>query len=575
MNNLKSYYELNQTKYLDKYLKYKNKYFKLKTLYAGVLSDTDDADETPVSAAAVSSVSDKTPVLATTASSVSDKTHTSASSEPDKTPASASSEPDKTPASASYVSDVSVPVSLKFGSPHIDIEKKMEEYLRKLAEFRGAQKLNGPHQIDILKINGKYLFIFGEMHITNNYSCCIEEGERKCTKAIDDKYKISKESGLNIDRFFKELFSKAPFCIDFFIETTRFFYKKSNTPENIKLLYEYFGKKQEMHSIVPTFKDYISIVRENNGEYPNTRFHNIEYRRFNNYIYNIHYDTKGDPIETNIFHSPIVFIKANINIHDIVIKYKRFLDICNEKFRNIYTYIVEDNMNSLSSSINNLFNEFPQKRSIFDNYSKDNLINNSPYYKMARQYKSLDNGITKQVINYYLQKIDALTEVFIKEINKIIDDFTKNTGTEEKPSYKLRNVEKILMADVLRGIKPVIADIKKFRVLLKGAYESLIINYGVYIFNTYSIGRILKSIYDKYYNSSLIITYTGSDHSNDFYNLLNQICRVDISSQRIKTFQPDPDNDHKNCINEKWHAILDVLNRIKPSETTCNLKVNE
>lgn len=428
-------------------------------------------------------------------------------------------------------------------------------------DYRNLNYLVGPSNIISFNINNKLIILFGDKHI---------EPEKICNN--------SKPSEKWIHNFLLNLFKNSPICIDFFLETISFFnihsninYEKlrNNYNKQKKEYYKYFKPiDRGMIKTMETFFECLSPYKDNCiTKYKNTRFHNIEFRRFpfqDKYniiafdntsliFFPLYYmllspkklmkfpfneDILYNIIENGLYESDILFDYNDSN--NIIYKYIEKLDT----FKLILINMIDGDMENLSTNLIYLIEDFKDNFSNYNtikkHYSVENLINKSPYLKIKKQSKYLD----KDVIMLY-------KKFMLKELNKILN---KTKSKFKKLTSNLNKLNKI----------------KFFN-----CFENFFIDFGSLIVDSYTIARMLKSIYI-YSDSSLIICYAGMKHTNRYYkffdkyylknNLKNNINKIKIIGER--DYGCVPVKNYK----KKWNKLLNNIIEQFKTPSQCSFK---
>jgi hypothetical protein len=433
-----------------------------------------------------------------------------------------------------------------------------------LDNYKNLDFLVGPSNIISFNINNKLIILFGDKHI---------EPKKICNN--------TKPSEKWIHNFLINLFKNSPICIDFFLETISFFNIHSNI--NYEKLKNNYNKQKEefykyfkpinrgMIKTMETFFECLSPYKDKCViKYKNTRFHNIEFRRFafqDKYniialdntsliFFPLYYmlispkklmkfpfneDILYDIIENGLGESDILFDYNNSN--NMIYKYIEKLDT----FNLILINIINGDMEKLSTNLLYLVEDFKDKFYDYDKikeyYTTENLTNNSPYLKIKKQFKYLDEDTVSIYKNFML-----------KELNKILN---KTKIEFKKLTSNLNKLNKI----------------KFFN-----CFEDFFIDFGSLIVDSYTIARMLKSIYI-YSDSSLIVCYAGMKHTNRYYkffnkhylkndlkNNINNINKIKIIGEH--NYGCVPINNYKT----KWNKLLNNIMEQFKTPSQCSYK---
>jgi hypothetical protein len=457
------------------------------------------------------------------------------------------------------------------------------DYYNYIDECRKYKEILGPSGLMLYKINNRYVFLFQDYHI---------EPVKKCyTICSTDASKC-----IWIDNFLEKLLKLSPFCADVFFETVAFLQlPKSTDPSHIKIskenisnqinLFKYYISKRGLNSTRLTFADCLGPSKINcTNKVTRARIHNIEFRRFASYKYNL-----DSSFLDSIFSIPLGYIfkgfqngKTTKESSDFIFNDSEDIDITKydsnmkfyldnlDKYNKILIYLLDNNMNMLSKTIITLFGKFDDQdvtNQIYGKFEGERIINgeswkndftpeklklHSPYPKLGKQFNQFDNKI-----NVLLKKF--ILEEYNKKIKENIN-IIKLYRSELDYYITHDSIESI---QILRGISKLLRNIS--------------LETGVAVFDAYTFARVLKSLFI-YPDSPTIMMYAGGKHIENyiyFFNFLekNKI----ITMEKIVSIGGYNNNVYDACINlndynEGWNTILDVLKGLGAEKHDCQIK---
>lgn len=392
-----------------------------------------------------------------------------------------------------------------------------------------------------------------------------------------------------ISDFLKDLFKITPKCIDFFCETTQWLQIQAK-PQN-KEDYEYLKalvnlfiaenktwKQEGLAKLQNEFTDCLGPLKKGCNIYPKTRFHNIEFRRFNvqaiiNVKYNI-YDLDFDI--NNVFSCPVLYFSPIKSIFPSMdeIENNIILDRFNElekfvekipKYNDLFDALFDGNMEKMSNVFNDIYGQFPIFQSVRDIFFTHHALKyGSPYPKLHKQITALLPNIQDLIKRYFKEKYNSIINQIYKSVKQQfenkelwLDDITLKKGK---------------MTNCIAGLVIMIGKLMLIP------------------FDAYTIGRILKAIYN-YNDSSLIITYAGGNHIKtyeDIFSKLNIIKTREIGSSAVSPSELKDQQigkislseEHNACIqlkanfwsNSHWSSLLHRLQTEFLFSTPCNIK---
>lgn len=415
-----------------------------------------------------------------------------------------------------------------------------------LLKYLEYKQIIGPSSLVAYKINfnNKILLFFRDVHI---------EPEQKCNQLCD----VLNNKCIWIGDLLKDLFTVAPMCIDFFCETTKWLQiqaKNINITEdmvNIKKVKKKVDKIKSLdffEGIMKTnteFMDCLSPFKQGCDLYKNTRFHNIEFRRFALKYYDF---TTG---KKNFFNYPLYYlfkpivdkIQQDVKYIDLIGNtYDNNIRSCLgniDKYKNILIALLDNDVNKLSLNIEQIYRYFDIYNDYKNYFRPDILSKHSPYPKINKQIKALKPEYQNYLREYIMKRYDDIEKNYVVNIKKIVINQYINDVT------------------MVRLIK-----------LLDDFYT----DFAVLIFDTYAIARMMKAIFN-YNDSSLIITYAGSYHIEHYEFFFNNFCKTfNMNINMIAAIGKS--NDESGCIqlNEQWEKIIEQLQEAFNDPGKCAIK---
>lgn len=454
---------------------------------------------------------------------------------------------------------------LKYKSKYLDLKntggakkssvpkkQRLDDYSKFLNKFEKFNQLNGPHVLYIYEIAGKYILLFGERHAEEMKKDCIIKKER---------------NDINVADFFDDLFKLAPYKIDFFLETVQFFQlpmtmkqdksMQDSVNKGIKHLQEYDNRNRSLDTLLSKFASYLGPDKSY-GKYKNVRFHNVEYRRFLNDIYDFGttYTSDSKLEEKNIFSSPLVNIQAiDIdNISDSMRKFEEHIEQL-DQYKVMFVNLLNGNIRGVADNILKLFGMYKTD----DAYTEENLNRYSVYYKLGKQYPN--DGSKKISVENLLIMYDAIMNDKIKKIR----NYVGNDEIYLQIEFYLSKIEENKKSGANEPMNIYISYINDNLDLVKFHMDNLardIINsFSENIMNAYIYGRLIKAV--NTYGSSLIIVYTGASHSEYLRDIIN----IKLKKKLKNTISNDK-KSISNCINiidpkNQTNILTEILRSIK------------
>lgn len=420
-----------------------------------------------------------------------------------------------------------------------------------IEKYKNFGQIIGPSSIVVYKINNKLIILFQDVHT---------EPSKECNATC------SKNGCEWIHEFLEQLFIKSPVCIDFFNETTNFLQMSKGRKENIQeskriTVVGYLGNiiktvksyANEIGLIKSTkkFADCLGPLKSGCEIYNKVRFHNIEFRRFENNVYNItSFQNEGIFRQGLYYLYPINFelkkIKDINYIKNINVKkydnYKIYLDKLS-LHKNILEALLDGDMKKVSENILLMNDSLKDTISsnILNAFSVEKLENVSPYKKLAKQFKPLPKQIQTICKTFLLERYDAWIIPLIDTINKIKDN------NKQKNLHEINN-----------------------NLITLNFY------YGVILFDAYTIGRMLKSIYI-YQDSSMIITYAGKSHTKGYSKLFAKMNDSKIPEFKLEKITELKGTKKSACVNidnykTEWNKIINELTNLFNNPTNCAVR---
>lgn len=423
--------------------------------------------------------------------------------------------------------------------------------LSHIEKFKNIQIIFGPSSVVLYKINNKPVLFFQDVHQVPEQSCYIKNTDK-----------------MWITDFLKELFLFSPVCIDFFHETATFMQvskEKRSKKRSIKSLLQnlIYAKELEremgIEKLWKEFADCLGPIKTGCQKYKKVRFHNVEFRRFNENFYDFSafnsYSIFGIPFyymyvkkneKAEYPYNIDAYIKDNKKIgtfiqdkYDDVVK--DYIDNKISLYENILTALLDGDMTNLSKTILAMHQQFIDKNIVsakmIDSFSIKG-IESSPYPKLAKQFTPLSPNITLKIktfiMNEYTNKISPLINK-LKQMKKDQESIYNLIFNEDRQKSSIRLINQ---------------------------------QFAVIVFDAYTLSRMMKSIY--VYDSSIIIMYAGQTHTETYSKFfkgtfdLKEIIKIEESKGEA-------------CINllklqDKWKIIINTLMEQFTKEQTCDIK---
>jgi hypothetical protein len=413
-------------------------------------------------------------------------------------------------------------------------------------KYRMIQKLLGPSEITYYTVDNKFILLLEDKHITP-YNICNPD--------------LPTSKMINV--FLKDLFKCSPVCVDYFQETLLFRQLKKNQKNmiNDKIIntYKYKTNKYSygFEHIFDTFYKCLGPNKKNCKKFGKVRFHNIEFRRFlSPFPYNT-IDWDGNSILSILIYYllssdkkikfPFTKTKYNKN-GDAMIFLNLDIKIIKEYVENVDVLIdiidnfMDGDMEELSKNILFLVSPFKDNivnsDKIFSYFTPENLINNSHYMKISKQFDKVDKNIVKNI------------KTFIKN-------------------------ESILLIENIRFLKKEVNYLKSdddFINFYSWYWNNIIMEFNCIIFDIYTIARFVKSLY-VYDDSSFIVIYAGALHTARYRRFIEKY----IKNIKDTDFIINAYSDMYGCIdivtyNEKWQKLMNNIEKqLKKKNMTCNI----
>lgn len=442
-----------------------------------------------------------------------------------------------------------------------------EKYNELIKKYESLKMILGPSGLTLYKTNDKYIFLLDDYHI---------EPIEKCSKECN----IDKSNCIWISEFLNDLFLVSPFCIDFFLETTKFLQVPKTQIDDPMTDIQFQLALQKAKSSKSTsglsgtiakFADCLGPAKKGCEKYKRTRFHNIEYRRFIDDTY----DFSPNSYKLNIFTVPIYYLFGSFDTGDFpslrdvstsnidASKYDSnmysFLGNI-KKYSDILKYIISGDMNKLSETILELFKPFSNEyiKKHLPNWEKDftpdALKTKSPYPKLSKQLNALDSK-HREGLETFIREED-----FYKIWPKTI--FEIGTTLISMPYHPQVPREKVNVAKIYNLL------------------EKLNSELSVLIFDTYTMARILKSIF-VYPDSKAILLYAGEYHVNRYRRLFKFMeglygTHLYKYGTTIEEIAKLPSKDEA-CIDltkypYQWMRLVNVLKELSNDSMSCSIK---
>lgn len=414
-----------------------------------------------------------------------------------------------------------------------------------LQRYAAYKQLHGPSSLILYMLNGRLLLFFRDVHI---------EPKETCGSVCN----IDQNNCIWISDFFKNLFSNAPMCIDFFCETTSWLQIQEKSIENKRHVhYEVNDEKLDdrIEGLMKTkteFIDCLSPFKTDCTKYKTTRFHNIEFRRFALNIYNL------TPRKKNFFTTIVYYLlpsetdripkidelKKLVDSNKYDNTFKTFIGkIKLNIYRTFLEALLNNDIDSVSKCIMSAYNDINQID--LHNFNSDMLKKKSPYPKIFKQISVLKPEYQEFIKKYIMKRYDNQIVSHINEINKCIHYIDTSTTLDDKNTWLTYLVKDL---------------------------DTFYFDFAVLIFDTYTIGRLMKSIFN-YNDSSLILSYAGGFHIQqyeDFFIAFSQHFNLKCD----KIIEIGKKEDENGCIqlDDKWITLLQYLQGAFNKPSKCTIK---
>lgn len=222
-----------------------------------------------------------------------------------------------------------------------------------LFQLMQTSSIIGPQSLDVLKLNNKLIWLFGDLHIPNSPEC-------------------TKDGSMFLHDYLDLIFQKSPVCSDAFIETALF----ALTPQ-FEQLYEgqpnipYYTKPatHELKFITQKYWNCLGPVKTGCEIYGNVRFHNVDIR-VNPYDY--YYSLNG---KTIAMHLRSLSFDQLYNFWE-----KRLL------WREILISMLDGDLATVSTLFQELYIDLPELRSAYE-YPK--LLQYSGVDRISKQFENI------------------------------------------------------------------------------------------------------------------------------------------------------------------------------------------
>jgi hypothetical protein len=402
------------------------------------------------------------------------------------------------------------------------------EATRFLQTFQNLKRIIGPSGLNVFMIGGKLFFLFNDTHVPPVPHCFKDCGDK-------DQYCAK------FDDFLDQFFRASPVCVDFFLETTRFQQLAFTEKDQPYVQHRYGEGRDYLMKTMKKFEECLGPRKlQCRQNYPTTRIHNIEFRRFRNPIYDLSISTRFDQ---NLFSSPRTYMERFGFDENI----EKFIDQI-DNHREIFQAFLDGDMTKLSSLI---LTTYASMKRIFprleETFNADALIFNSLYTKLAKQFDPLPERIKQASKQALLNRYNTLVQKHLDQLKFIKDA----TGV-----YCLPDDSACVIA-------------------LEDQLKQFNSDFDVIVLDAYAVGRMLKAIY-VYGDASIIITYAGGAHTHNYWEILNAISLIDneLFIEPIGLFGRLHYDDA--CFDllpqASWKKVTDIVTDIFKSPSPCNLR---
>lgn len=262
-----------------------------------------------------------------------------------------------------------IPTTIDAGKIRENIHKKKYVYIPPKSPIetftRDLITLNpilGPITMTLLECNNKPIILFGDQHLRS-----------------------PNMHGIAFREYLEFFFKYSPTDVDFFMETIRFY----DIPFQDFDMIKENDKCGELCAVLRHFNDCLGLYKVGCKEkYPNVRFHNIEFRRSFNPIYNL------------VSQNRILMESVGKN-PDSIRDVQNRLKIHCPKFIQALFDGNEENINSEFIAIYNLNNKI---------YGTLTINQDNPFLKLSKQYKNLP--FKDDIAKFMVNEMNVLKNIF-------------------------------------------------------------------------------------------------------------------------------------------------------------------
>lgn len=392
--------------------------------------------------------------------------------------------------------------------------------IKNIGEFCNIRHIIGPNKLQILNINNKLVLLFSDIH-----------------REIQD-YCLEKENSITILDFLEILFAQSNRKIDYFQEAI-YFNMPTKYMKNNNIMEKYMdysaNDNKYINKINKKYHDCISN-KENKClvDYPNVRFHNIEFRRYFSYnLYNF-------IAKEHSFYKFVERYIIKIGYDHKVIEFLNRID----DYKIILKYILDGDLINLSILLIDMFGPFATNEYI--RWFQYPILNQySHYYRVSKQINSLSSNLQrifkKEIFDLYDSKIAHL----INRIKKIYKNLSFNINSITINMKELENLQKSISFLT-----------KEFSIIIMDAYAS---------------SRMLKTILN-YKDSDILLVHAGAFHIENYYKILISVSNVDQNNTKLNPTDDPVElynnytinfiNNKAGCVDldpKKWHFICSEL----------------
>jgi hypothetical protein len=220
-----------------------------------------------------------------------------------------------------------------------------------LFQLNQVTSIIGPYSLDVLKLNNKLIWLFGDVHIPNNPECNIE-------------------GSMFLHDYLDLIFQKSPVCSDFFIETGAFTFTPlfdQLTEGESNISYYKSSPKDELAFIILKYWDCLGPLKSE-CKYGNVRLHNI--------------DIRINPYEKYTINQNIIAKHLQPLSFDQLYNFweKKFLWV------DILRAMMDGDLKTVSILFQELYIDLPELRAAYE-YS--NLVKYSNFDRISKQFKNI------------------------------------------------------------------------------------------------------------------------------------------------------------------------------------------